>query len=300
MKIKDNEKGAIFIEACVVIPLLMVVMLLFVFLINLFVVQSFVQYGLNQTVNELGNYTYYLNYLGIIDLSNKANDNLNAATEQNKKDYKTFEDTYNSVVKAINDGQTTVNDIQAAANDPLNIDIDGFITGVNTAADSIDTAAGNVKESWGLIKGYASNPTELLSRLKSQAFLELKSGTHSVLGALLGKMMLNRYVSEDFLSGCGVVSTSYNGTMKSGSYMTGIDGMDFSRSSFLGGDGSRQIDLVVYYRIKFPFNLTGWFGVTEGPLYDNSLLVVQRAAGYGWINGDSSGKGKDAYNKSGE
>lgn len=76
MKLRKNEKGALFIEAAIVLPFMMIFMLLFVYLINIFVVQSLVQYGLNQTVNELGNYTYYLNYVGLIDASNNTNDRL--------------------------------------------------------------------------------------------------------------------------------------------------------------------------------------------------------------------------------
>lgn len=299
MKIKNDEKGAIFIEACVVIPLLMVVMLMLLFLINVFVVQSFVQYGLNQTVNELGNYTYYLNYLGIIDWSNSTNESLKNKTDQNKKDYEKTKSAYNSVVSAISDTKEAANNVQAVADGSLSMDqINKCITGVNTASNSIETATGNVKDVWEMVKGYAANPSELIDRIKSQFLLEAKDGAHTFLGAFLGKIMLNRYVSSDFLEGCGVVSTAYNGSMKKGEYMSGIGGMDFSHSSFLGGNDSRQIDLVVYYRIRFPFNLCGWFGIDEGPLYDNSLLVVQRAAGYGWINGDGKGKGKDNYNKS--
>lgn len=299
MNIFKDQEGAVFIEAAVILPLLMVVMLLFLYLINIFVVQSLVQYGLNQTVNELGNYTYYLSYIGLVDWSNDQNGKLKVETQELRKDIDKVTDSYNKVVAAINSGKKTLDAGNEAVENIKNIQSGGldmgfvndFISGVNETKDNISTAKDSVTESWDMIKGYAENPSELLSLLKSQALLETKDFAQSILGALLGKIMLNKYIGTDILNGCGVVSTSYNGQMTGGEYLTGIDGMDFSASTFLGSDDSRVIDIIVVYRIKFPFNVSKWFSVESGPLYDNSLLIAQRAIGYGWINGDNEADG---------
>lgn len=302
MKFSENENGAIIIEATVVIPLLMVVMLLFIYLVNIFVVQSLVQYGLNQTVNELGNYTYYLNYLGLIDLSNSADGALKKATKQNEDDIKTVTAAYSSVVDTLSGAGQAAGNFGDAFDDlsdgfdanELIANIKKCVSGVVDVKDQAIESKGKVMEVWDMVKNFAKNPTQLLMQLSSQLFAELKDAGHSLLGGFLGKIMLEKYIDNAILENCGVVSTEYNGTLKKGEYLSGISGIDFTHSNFLGGEGSRQIDLIVYYRIKFPFNLSGWAIGNDGPLYDNSLLVVQRASGYGWINGD--GKGKSEYN----
>lgn len=290
MSLIKNEKGAIFIEAAVVIPLLMVVMMLFVYLINIFIVQSLVQYSLNQTVNELGNYTYYLDYVGMIEWSDSTNGKLANDTEKLRSDIDKVSTAYNDVVSALNSGKTTLEQVNTG-----NLTIDGiktFVAGASETKGKIETAKGSVSDVWSIVKQYAANPMELVELLKSQALLEAKNLGHSLIGALLGKMMMDKYIDADILEGCGVVSTSYNGTLSNDEYLKGIDGMDFSASSFLGSDDTRVIDLVVVYRIKFPFNLSGFLNIESGPLYDNSLLIVQRAVGYGWVNGDATAKGK--------
>lgn len=292
MKLRKNEKGALFIEAAIVLPFMMIFMLLFVYLINIFVVQSLVQYGLNQTVNELGNYTYYLNYIGLIDASNNTNDRLKKATDQLQTDINNVNKAFNDLTGALNKGHETIDEINTAAQAPSADNIKACVSGVIATKNSVITAKDSITTVWNTIKDYAKNPSKLFEMLKSQALLEIKDAGHSLVGGLLGKAMMDKYVSSDFLTNCGVVSTTYNGKMSSDEYLTGISGMDFTGSNFLGDDDSRVIDIVVVYRIKFPFNLSGMTGAEEGPLYDNSLLIVQRAVGYGWINGDNSGDGK--------
>lgn len=296
MKLVKDESGAVFLEAAVVIPLLMVVMLLFVFLLNLFIVHSVVQYGLNQTVNELGNYTYFLEYAGVVDWSNDMNAQTAETREEFKRDFDMVTEAYTNVTAAVSSGSEVVNNVKNADVSSLSLDdIKTIVEGVKKTGNDAKTAAGSVKNVWEKVKVYIEDPSKLVGMLKDLLKSEIKDSVHSLLGGLLGKLMMGRYTSETFLTGCGVVSTNYNGKMSSSEYITGIKGMDFSKSSFLGDDNSRIIDIVVVYRVKFPFNVSFMAGGDEdSALYKNSMLIVQRAGGYGWTNGDD--KGKSEYN----
>lgn len=299
MRFKKDQSGAIFIEAIVIIPLILILMLVVVFMINIFVVQSIVQYGLNQTVNELGNYTYFMEYLGIVDWSNSVNEKTAADREKLNKDISMISNAYTSVSKAIESSKSTVEEIKNidyGNTDEIMNNINTIVTGVKETGGTISEAKDSVSSAWDMVKGYIDDPSALIQLLKSQLIAEGKNELHHLIGGLLGKIMLGKYVDSSFLEGCGVVSTNYNGKMQSSDYTSGIKGMDFSNSSFLGGDESRVIDIVVVYRIKFPCNLSFFsFGSDDDdPMYRNSLLIVQRAGGYGWINGD--GSGKSTYN----
>lgn len=294
MKRKSDQRGALLIEAAVVLPIIMILMLLFVYLINLFTVYSLVQYSLNQTVNELGNYTYYLSYLGIIDWSRDTNKKLNEETKELRVDVDMVVNAYSSIETMIGSGQDTLGDIQELANGNFNMDqLKQCASGIMNVKNQTDTVGKNVSSVWEMVKGFANNPASLLSLLKSQLFSEMKDTIHNVMGAIIGKAMFSKYVDNAVLEGCGVVSTDYDG---SNVYTPGIAGMDFSRSSFLGDDDSRVIDIVVYYRIRFPFNFSKFIPSLDSDsiIGRNSMLITQRAVGYGWIDGD--GKGNAEYN----
>lgn len=319
-----NEKGSVVIEASLILPVLLVFLMMFVYLINMFIVQTMVQYALNQTVNELGNYTYILNEVGFVDWLNNEKDKDNEKTNELKNNASQLIDTYDKVMDLCDDTKETGSDVENTVNNISegNVDIEQIkstINGLSSYKEELSGTASSAKRSWGIIKTYAKNPSKLLEQLVSQGKLELINAGGGLLGAFLGKIMMYNYADEDFLANSGVVSTDYNGTKKVGEYNTGVDGMDFSASMLLGDSvtsnkeknknniasglepnknksDSRVIDIIVYYRIKFPFNITKLFPVDESSsLYDNSFLVVQRATGYGWINGD--GSGKDEYNE---
>lgn len=301
---RNDEDGAIFLEACVVIPLLMVVMFVFVTVINIFIVQSYVQYGLNQTVNELGSYTYYLNAVGIIDWSNNANQELINQTAQGWKDIdqikgtaKDIGDTYDTLMDSINGAGEELNDL---GNGDINLgELRDLVSGFKCSGQQLDKTKGSIEDSWKTIQGYVKDPAKLIRFLKGQLLVELKQGGHMLIGAFLGKAMMYRYSNDEVLKGLGVVSLDYDGKKTEDQYNAGIDGMSFLYSNFLGGVGSRQIDIIVTYKVKFPVNvskvLPGITNKPENPLYYNSFMIRQRAAGYGWVNGD--GKGEEEYNK---
>ncbi len=274
----DNEKGALFVEGAIVLPMIMILMMIFMYMVNIFVVQTYIQYALNQTVSELGNYTEYLNYLGIIDISNDINSNLKKASITSQDNIKKVSDTFNGIVGMFNENDNLEN---SEASTPINW-------------NTLFSSSGTVQEFYSMATEYKNKPFSLLVQLISGPGISLADGVHQYLGAALGKMMMFKYADNDMIKNLGVVSCDYNGYSSAG-YLEGIDGLDFSGSSFLGNEDSRIIDIIVVYRIKFPVNIARFAGADEGSkLYNNSLCVVQRATGYGWINGD--GKAKGSYN----
>lgn len=318
MQNNSKERGSLLLEAAMVLPFILAIFSLLVYFINMFIIESYIQYGLNQAANEIGGYTYYLEYLGLNDQLRSLHSSNKENGEKIDSEVKKFTTAADDIKKASEDVSGTYGKLQSLWGEAQcetsnmtsieNLTIDDLYKlagiaqeasdSVNQSAESAKKAASSTKEAFEALKRYAKDPMYVINLIIGQAKSELTDVVHQLVGNVLGKILIEKYVNDGYLIAAGVVSTEYNGTLSGDQYNSGVCGLDFRGSTFLADDDCRVVDLVVSYRIKFPVNLAKF--ANEGTIiHDNSILIVQRAACYGWVNGDNSSPkdNKDEYNK---
>lgn len=272
MPMKKDEKGALLLEAAMILPVFMIVMMSLICLISLYIVHAQVQYAITQTANEVAAYSYFYSYLGLRDI-------VTEIEISNKENVQKVNGAVGNVVGIINSGTDAMNQMSSLlnggdgniekANDEIVIicsDMDSITSNADSLSDFIDGIINNPKQVLGWLIGYASD--SLLGTGKS------------ALGAyLLYPALTYRYLGYD---------KDYGGSKEDFLKDMGIENMDFSNSKLMpnvdGGNSlnDRLVDVVVTYDYVLPFSIL--------PKEASTFHIAQRAVALGWGDGDDTYK----------
>lgn len=248
------EKGAVIVEATLVIPMFIFLVITIMWVANLCTAQAKIQIAINSAAKEISSYSYLYGLTGL---------NEKRATLKDKGTEGTV--TANEVISGVKDifsGLSSVSDSgQQALNGNLNdayTDAEDGFSQLGTGSDSLNSAYEAIKK----------DPKSFMVSLgNASANIAVDAGSSYLSGAM------GKYFSEKHLNTSTVSANDY---LKKLGVVNGFDGINFSHSRFCIG-GSDDIVIVAEYQlspIKF-FNIdvkynivqTGrtkaWFGVSQ-------------------------------------
>lgn len=301
---KDNERGAIVVEATLSLTAFVFTIFTILTLVNVFFIQAKMSVALNAASKEISQYSYLYYALGI----NEYDANLSEGTEDSKL---TAEQTI--------DGVGTLLDSFSGAQNSINTgDFDQLVASIESGVTSVDSLVTMYADK------LADDPKGFILGMGKMAASELKEEVKVILGQVLAKTFMQKnlmaYQGDDpdaFLKRYRVVD--------------GMAGLDFDYTSLMAYGTSNQIQLCVTYdvsvikllNIDFTFTFrqvsktNAWgngislinpeqndpSGSTTGTIWDNpsstergKIFVLEEKKKYTYT---SSGQGFDAYNNAG-
>ncbi len=254
MKKSNYEKGAVIVEATLVIPMFIFLVITIMWVSNLCTAQAKIQVAVNSAAKEIASYSYLYGLTGL-------NEKRATLSEQGAEGTATVSNAI-SGVQSVYSGLSSISDSgQQAISGNLNDAYNNAENGYN----QIESGAGSLNNAYETIK---KDPKGFMISLgKAAGSIAIDAGTSYLSGAM------GKYFSEKHLETSTVSANDY---LKKLGVINGFDGINFSHSRFCIG-GSEDIVIVAEYQlspIKF-FNIdvkynivqTGrtkaWFGVSQ-------------------------------------
>ena len=273
---RENERGAITIEATISLSAFMFVIVTLLTIVNICIVQAKVACAINATANEISQYSYLYSLTGF---NQSEGDVYNAGKEQTKEDEEAVE-------QILEDVNTVYNEIENLGNTgkqtPDNVDdILKAWDGVKGSVDNIKSSGSSIASQ---IEKIADDPKNLLMGIAKIAAVKSFDLVKSrLIAAPLAKVMCKKHLVDKkdgnvdaYLKYLGVVPSA------TGSY---LDGLDFKNSA-LFPYGSSEICISVSYDVKviplLPVNFKFHFN--------------QTAITHGWLAGDVSFQSLKKFN----
>jgi len=243
------SKGAVTLEAAIVLPVVLCAFFSVVFLIRAAYTYSLIHHALSETALEMASAGYIYNISGIRDLHDTVRNTINDRTEF-------LEDQAGIVVDAF--GYLYGSDSDLPAN-----------TGWNPAGPGLEDVEEKFSRIFDYTKDIAADP---LDEIKTIACC-IAGGTFDDMKTQLFIPIVRLYMKKHLVTDD---ITDAEERLRSLNVVDGLSGLDFSGSSFLS-DRNEDIDIVVRYRIRLPLPIR----------FTGDLEIVQRARARAWLGGDT-------------
>ncbi len=265
---KNSEKGSVTIEATIALTTFLFAFMMIFSIISVCRAQAKMQVALNNTAQEISQYSYIYGMSGL---------------DETLADFQTEANNTKSDVNGLVGGTIEVFEgIQSLGEDARTVDI----TNVDTVLSSWENISADLKETQSdftavkqQIEEMAKDPQKLLfgmAKLIGSETLEVAKSrviAEPVTRALIQKHLkrTENDTADAFCKSVGIVPGSYFGTT---SFFNGID---FSNST-LFPYGSAEITLIATYKVKLLQLL---------PI-DVDFTITQSATTRGWLHGDKT------------
>lgn len=227
-----RRKGSLTVEAALVVPFFMFAILTIAYLMNLVLLHEIVQSSINETANEIGEYSYVYTGSGLEAIVNSLANSTEIGAQQIEKQQEAIANAYETLGKF---GDMTPEEQQGTISSAVDKGIELGKSIKNSTKDQIKEKAKTIakQEGVGLIcylgvilcENYGPKVNDYVTSAVAYAFVEnqIASGNMS---------------ADEKLKSFGVVD--------------GIEGLDFSGSTMLTGDKGKDIDIQVTYEVKLP------------------------------------------------
>ncbi len=254
-----KSKGALTVEATIIMPLFICVILSFALFIKIVYTQNIIQHAINETANELAVYSYLYSVSGL----QKLHDNVKDKLEENSKP---AEEQINSIVDTLNYLNNAKDAVKKAYKDLNNNDLEKLESDLEDIKDLSKEVALKGKDLKDKLEIALKNPKEQViayaSLLANGAFEDLKGE----LAAPVVRLMCKKHIGSDEIDA--------DKRLKSLGVVNGLSGLDFSETKIL--NDKKNIDIIVRYKVEsgLPINFLP------------DLYFIQRAKVRAWLNGD--------------
>lgn len=241
MKCWKKEDGAATIEATLILPIFIAAVLAFISFANLALVEMRMQYAVNQTAKEVSQYYYMAYKFGLAYDGIQGNNNIDEWVES----INTLKDTSEEVVSSVNVSEIADQLSQISQN---GMDVESLQALANSLQSSFDG-----KNPIDLLKTLVASYQEVVKATKNISTGDLEQTIGNTAGAVfstliaqpISKTIFPKYIADD----------NTDKTLNAWMIEDGMDGLDFSASSFLL-DG-QTIQVVVTYKVRL-FTLGFW------------------------------------------
>ncbi|HOQ01205.1 MAG TPA: TadE/TadG family type IV pilus assembly protein [Acetivibrio clariflavus] len=254
-----KSKGALTVEATIIMPLFICVILSFALFIKIVYTQNIIQHAINETANELAVYSYLYSVSGL----QKLHDNVKDKLEENSKP---AEEQINSIVDTLNYLNNAKDAVKKAYKDLNNNDLEKLESDLEDIKDLSKEVALKGKDLKDKLEIALKNPKDQViayaSLLANGAFEDLKGE----LAAPVVRLMCKKHIGSDEIDA--------DKRLKSLGVVNGLSGLDFSETKIL--NDKKNIDIIVRYKVEsgLPINFLP------------DLYFIQRAKVRAWLNGD--------------
>jgi hypothetical protein len=267
-----KNKGAITIEAAIVLPIFICIVISLSMLIKLIYIHDMIQHSIDEAANELATYSYIYHVSDLQKIDENIKDNLQGNSDRAEGHIGTVVDAFDTLGNAYTVGSEFADDIGAAAESDMEF---------GDKVDAIVDKTGELlTESGQLTEGVMSSINQLQmafeevckdpkKEAESIAWI-LSKGVYSDVKTVVAVPLI-QYTVRRYLIGSN--SGNMNKNFNKLNIYQGFQGLDFYSSTFF--DGDENIDIVVKYRVELPLPIK--------ILPD--IYVMQRSTARAWLNG---------------
>ena len=258
---KNGERGSFTIETILSLSVFMFAFVTLVSLSNIARLESTTQYAIDQTAKEISRYCY---------IADKANLLVHPSDGSEKK-----MDSIDNAVQSMYDFSDVMSDTTSKFTGTTGSDFSSKLSEIAGSVSKDDfsqmkSAAQNMYQSFGTVledpKGAISALAEMFASKASKAFIS------RIVAQPLCKILSQKYM---------VVNGELDTALKKMGVVDGIDGLDFSMSTFLMDE--RSINVVLVYKVKVK-----GFG-----FFDQEMVIKQTASTAAWLSDTTNAKIKD-------
>jgi hypothetical protein len=245
-----GPKGALTVEAALILPLILCAFFSVVFIIKTVCTYELIQHAINETASEIAGSSYIYHLSGIRDLHDTVRDGAGDRSAQ-------VRDQIGSVIEAYD----TLSQIGSGVK---NSGLEGASEDIKSIQDAKKYFSEIFEHSEDIISDPQNELKSIAFYIAAGAFDDIKTQLYIP----VAKLYLKKYlVSEDW--------PDADERLRSLGIVNGFSGLDFSGSSFLS-DREENIDIVVRYRVRLPLPVQ----------FYNEMEFVQRAKVKAWMGGD--------------
>jgi len=272
----SNEKGAVTVEASIVLPLFICVIISIAFLIRVVHTHEVIQHAISNTAAEMAfsSYLYYIS--GLQESHDSIQDEISDKAGIFRKHLSTVLEAYGEL-KNFSGAAQNMFDHTELPNSVTGLQgwpngIDGFERGFDQIQDSFKNLENVLKE-------IVDDP---LAEFKSIAFFAAQGLFEDIKTELcipIVKLYMKKYLSDR-------EEIEADRRLKRLNIVDGLNGLDFSRSSFFE-DQNNDIDIIVEYKMEIPVPIKIF----------PELAITQRAVAKAWLGGNSIGADSEEDNE---
>lgn len=238
-----KNKGSLTVEACISVTIFLMVFITILYIMRIVFAYGLVQHALNQTAKEFSTYSYYVAVSGLGDI----NGQIHSSTAEGKESFNT---NVSNLVNVYDSFSQLGDGIQSTTNNVSSGNIEGTINSVKGLGNDVNEFKNSLGPAADTIKSIASDPVAAIKSVGSVLVSGGSEATKSFLCGELSRALMAKYISE---GGYDMANTR----MVNLRVVGGLDGIDFSSSSFWGPDAPNDIELVACYTIDpiFPIDV---------------------------------------------
>ncbi|TYQ16130.1 UNVERIFIED_CONTAM: hypothetical protein Cloal_2633 [Acetivibrio alkalicellulosi] len=260
--VRMGRKGSLTVEASIILPVVIFVIVSIVSIIKIVNTHAVIQHAINETANEIANYSYIYSKTGM----QKAHDNV---SEDLKDRSELFESHYEEVIGALGALNSEVKDTK----DEVSIILEGDANNIDNIEQNVNKAMENINEIKdvldeiiyhpdGASMGIKNEVASMISMFANGYFENFKGA----IGSQIAKMLMRKHLE--------INNFTANQRLKSMGIKDGLKGLDFSKTRVF--EDSRTIDIVVSYEINLPVPIK----IFPKP------KITQRVIVKAWLDGD--------------
>lgn len=278
MRITRSLKGAITVEAAIVMPVFICVAVSLAMIIKLIYIHDIMQHAIDEAANDLASYAYIYHVSQLQEIDESMEENLNQNSAQAKRHMDTFMDAYSKLKNAVTEIGTLPENAETGGRDLTNLLEELLEPGTETLEQNGELTAAGVKRVNELQKILEEVRQDPRKELKSIGWL-LSKGIYSEAKGIIAVPIVRQMVK-------GYLPVSNRDAAEKSleklNIYKGLEGLDFYSSTIF--DGSEDISIVVKYRVQLPMPLK--------ILPD--LYLVQQSRARAWLEGgDGTGTGSE-------
>lgn len=231
-----NDKGSLTVEATLTLSIFLMVYITILFIMRIVFAYGVVQHALNQTAKEFSTYSYYYAVSGLADI----NGTIQSSTAGGISN---FNQNVSNIVDVYDKFSELGNAVTEAGSSAASGDVNAAISSVNSIEGTYSDFQNSFNSAKGTIQSIADDP---VAAIKSVGSVFLNGGNEAAKSFICGE--LSRSLMAKYISGSGYDAA--NTRLANLCVEGGLDGIDFSASSFWSSGGENDIQLVACYTIK--------------------------------------------------
>lgn len=249
-----KEKGAVIVEATLVIPIFVMLVITIMWVANLCTAQAKIQVAINSSAKEIASYSYLYGLTGVNDYRKQL---ANAGKESTA--------TVDNAIDGIGQVFTGLGQAGECGQQLVNGNLDDVYAGIKDSYKNTNDGVSKINISYEYIK---KDPKSFLIGLgKASASVGIDYVTSCAAGAL-GKFFSEKHLTPDGMSA--------NAYLKKLGVVGGFDGIDFSHSQFCMSGGNDivvvaqyQLSPIKFFNINVEYNIVqtartkAWFGFSD-------------------------------------
>lgn len=269
---KAGSKGAITVEAAIVLPIFICIVISLAMLIKLVYIHDIVQHSIDEAANELAAYSYIYQISDLQEVDDTIQDTIENNGAQAESHTETFIDAYETLEESLQAGKEAASDIteisegQGSFKEKAGDIIDKASDMYNTGTQLTEENMQNIKELQKIFEEVSKNPRK---EAESIAWM-LSKGVYSDAKTIIAVPIVRQTVKKYMLrNGFADIDESLKRLNISG----GFNGLDFYSSNFF--NNNQDIDIVVKYKVELPLPIK--------LLPD--IYVAQRSTARAWLDG---------------